>query len=563
MLKTCLFSAMLLVTFLATMLATSALPTDNPTKIYGLAWTDEIMWEKGISIADVIGANDDERVAAAIAKLGAEGGVIFFPAGVYNFKETIKIPSGIVLRGDAPAYGGNNLGGIDATNGEYNLSTHFDFPQYKPTFVGDGTPNNTAFKGIELADPIGGTNCGVVSIDINHGHIELGTSANFGKNYTAGTLGKNIIVFGNILRNAAVLDTSIPMKVSPSTKSPFQEGWQRWTQRHHAAIHVYSGANILVGNNRIPESGDDNFVMKGYKLYQRTLEGTGIKDPKLKMLSADITFDYDNRPGVVVNAMGTNKDFDVWNPYTTKDGVTPEPAAGSMCRGIVIRNNYIFNTGCYGMNVTGDGAYIAFNKIYIKPNVVRPTARGYQFDYFTNNNRAIELRGFRWIVEGNYYEVYSNVVADVNDVTKGTNERYGDGEGIMHESINNCEVRDSALINNTGNGYLCIWRVPVRGLEIRGNIVPNIVILARTNVAGGNVGMPVSNLKITGNTTYEVGKMSLLPSFFGRGIVITGGAGEGNIVTDNKTSSVGGILTLNLTSPIEARNNDSFNIVKK
>ncbi|MEI7834581.1 MAG: hypothetical protein WCJ56_15455, partial [bacterium] len=75
--------------------------------------------------------------------------------------------------------------------------------------------------------------------------------------------------------------------------------------------------------------------------------------------------------------------------------------------------------------------------------------------------------------------------------------------------------------------------------------------------------MPVSNLKITGNTTYEVGKMSLLPSFFGRGIVITGGAGEGNIVTDNKTSSVGGILTLNLTSPIEARNNDSFNIVKK
>ena len=46
----------------------------------------------------------------------------------------------------------------------------------------------------------------------------------------------------------------------------------------------------------------------------------------------------------------------------------------------------------------------------------------------------------------------------------------------MHESWENVGIRDSRIINNVGNRYICFWRVPVRGLEIRGNrtrIKPN------------------------------------------------------------------------------------------
>ncbi len=113
-----------------------------------------------------------------------------------------------------------------------------------------------------------------------------------------------------------------------------------------------------------------------------------------------------------------------------------------------------FGTGCTAIRSSGDGAYSGHS-------VVRPQNNGKNMDTFTNNNRAIEVRGWRWTIERNDYEVYSNFNL--------AGHAYGDGEGIMHEAFNNVDLRDSRLIGNRGNRCLCVWRIPVDGLLIQDN----------------------------------------------------------------------------------------------
>ena len=100
---------------------------------------------------------------------------------------------------------------------------------------------------------------------------------------------------------------------------------------------------------------------------------------------------------------------------------------------------------------------------------------------------CIRDSGYRWVVEGNDYLVFSNVAYG--------GQKINDGEGLMHENHDNSAVRDAKLINNTGNRYLCLWVMDIDGLLISGNKV----------TAGGaaiNVlsnGRPVKNLTIINN----------------------------------------------------------------
>jgi hypothetical protein len=499
-------------------------PIDNPTKAYQLAWTDEIRWGAVVPVGDAAGKDWDEKTAAAQqAVVEKGGGVVYFPAGVYEFQETIRLRGGVVLRGATPA------GQTDARETDYNPPTRFHFPRYRPAFEGEGTPVRTAFKGIELSEPAGVSRCGVVHIAMDNAHVRL-ADEDYSKNFTEGKSGRDRIVFGCVLTNAAVLDPSIP-KLKDDLGRPFQDAWQRWTHRHHAAIHIVAGGNVLVGNCRIPESGQSNFVMPGYKLHPATKEGEYRKRlESLKVVTHDVPFDYDNRGGIFVNSLGACRALNIWNvfgaPGNTDVNIDPAVAAEAraeaaqdpakarpwaFARGIVIRNNNVVCSGAGAIKFCGDGAVCSFNVIRYKPKVVRPTARGYQFDSFTNNNRAAEMRGYRWTVEGNDYEVHSNLSIQGNP--------YGDGEGLMHEAWDNCDIRDSKLLNNKGNRYLCIWRVPVDGLEIRGNSTGGgINVLGCTNLRAP---LPVKNVRIIGNTTID------------SGINLTGRPAENNLVKDN------------------------------
>jgi len=121
---------------------------------------------------------------------------------------------------------------------------------------------------------------------------------------------------------------------------------------------------------------------------------------------------------------------------------------------------------------------------------VRPTTTGLVASdgSSTNDNRAMTMRGYRYTVEGNDYEVHSNMAH-----AKGI--KINDGEGIMHEAYCNTAIKDSRLLNNTGNRYLCLWCVHVDGLLIQGNKVT--ATGAAIHVLGG--GRTVRNLRIVGN----------------------------------------------------------------
>src|SRR5262245_32293632 len=108
-------------------------PTDNPIATFyngpeGYpAWTDGIKWSRVINMKEYKnGKNDYEKFQNAQKELEG-GGVLYYPAGTYDF--TTKDPGrglmlirGVVVRGEAPK------GHPSATEGKLDLPTNFVFP---------------------------------------------------------------------------------------------------------------------------------------------------------------------------------------------------------------------------------------------------------------------------------------------------------------------------------------------------------------------------------------------------------------------------------------------------
>ncbi len=471
-------------------------PSDDPTAHLKLDWTDEVRWNNVLDVTKIEGNGKywDKRLAKAQQQLAnAGGGVAYFPAGEYYFENHIQLKTDIVLRGANP------MGTTSARDDGYHPSTRFEFPKYVPLFKGDGTPIDTAFKGIYLEDPATAANCGVVNIDINRGHIHFYETEDH-------KCGGNRIVFGCMLRNAAVADPRIP-----STKVK-QHAWQRFTSRHHAAIDVKSAENILVANNRLPESGDNNFTMQGFLL--KPSRGSADR--------FDVVFDYDNRPGLYVSH------YCVGGPGGSGEDGTPESHPWGFRKGIVIRDNYIFNTGRMCIGFGGDAAVCANNITRIKKDVWRPTVTGESATHgsSTNDNRAIEMRGWHWTVDANDCIIHKNWCAD-------RSYYINDGEGLMHEDHCNSDIRDSRLTNNKVNSYLSIYKCGnIDGLLIDGNDVstpgniPDIYVNANRNSGP----QPCRNVTISNNTTRS------------NGILIQGSPASNNIICDNRHVGGKGVI---------------------
>lgn len=472
------------------------------------AWTKRYAWTRVVDVTDVSGRTWDDRIAAAQQQLGDDGGVVYLPNGTYELERTVRLRSGVVLRGAGPTRT------PDARKATYEQATKLVFPRYEFSPDGNGTPSGSAFKGIELADP-SASDVGLVDLHIDNGHVHLGRRQGFAKRFARGQAGKRWLVTGCILRNAAVADPDIPVD--------FQHPWQRWTHMDAAAIWCYTGGDVLIANNRIPRSGEASFTQPGFRVY-RGKPATHQKVKDKTVVTIDARFDYDNRPGIAVNAEPLAKGLEIWwkhsrvtdPPTGTDPNIPPEWA---LAEGIDIRQNYVYCTGRAAIETSGDGAFVGFNVIRYEPDVIRPTYTGLTLSNFTNDNRAIEMKGWRWTVEGNDYEVYSNYGPAGN--------KYVDGEGIMHEAWENVGVRDSRIINNRGNAYICLWRTPVKGLEIRGNHVraagqAAVTVLGITNK---DKPLPCRNVVIEGNTTE------------GSGIRIVG-EGSGNVVRNNRHLNV-------------------------
>ena len=481
------------------------LPSDNPVSRYRLEWTRALKWANVVSIEDFAGARIEERLEKAQQAVAEKGGVVYFPAGVYAFRESVAVRDGVILRGAEP-------GTVrDARNERYELPTRFEFPKYQPSFEGEGTPIHTAFKGIRLQGPEQASDCGVVNIAIDRGHIDFQEGPGH-------RCGRNRLVYGCILRNAAVADPQVPDRRSG------QRAWQRFTLRYHAAVSVKSTQNVLVANNRLPKSGQDNFTMKGYLLNGEPF---------------DVVFDYDNRPGLYVN------EYALGGPASQGPDGTPETYPWGFRKGAVIRDNYVFCTGRCAISFSGDGTLCANNVIRFEDDVWRPTVTGASVTLgsATNDNRAIQMRGWRWTVEGNDYLVYRNWTAD---------HRYklNDGEGLMHEDNANSTVLDSKLIGNKGNAYIAIYKTGgIDGLLVKGNEIRTsgglsaIYIVASRN----DRNYECRNVIIEDNVTS------------GSGIQIVGRPGANNVIRNNRHTGPGGRI-INDADAV-CRNNTGYEIL--
>ncbi len=411
----------------------AAAPASNPTRALGLGWTDKLRWDFVVDITGMAGAGEfwDERLEQAQAAVVAQGGgVVFFPAGGYRFRGDIKLRSGVILRGAEPE------AGLVARDEKFSPPSKLEFPKYMPRFTGSGTPVEAAFKGIVLAEPAMAANCGVVHLSINRGHIALGEAEDH-------RCGANRLVFGCALRNAAAAMAEVP------NAQQNQPAWLRYTHKFRSAIRVHAAENALVAHNRLPQSGDDNFTMKDYPLLDR----------QKKVVPFEVEFDFDNRPGLYVNH------HCIGGAGGSGDDGTPETHPWGFRKGSVIRDNYVFNTGRCAIGFSGDGVVCSGNVIRFVKGLVRPTVTGVHCSYgsATNDNRALEMRGWRWVVEDNDYEVHSNLCSDKV-------YRINDGEGLMHEDHCNSTIVDSRLVNNRGNSYLSLFHVgEINGLHVEGN----------------------------------------------------------------------------------------------
>jgi hypothetical protein len=272
-------------------------------------------------------------------------------------------------------------------------------------------------------------------------------------------------------------------------------------------------------------SRESNFTMKGYKVFQ----GKGNKATR----EIEVEFKYDNRPGIYMN-------------YGTVKG-TPETDPTCFVKGLDIRENYVYCDGCLAIGFSGDGTYCGHNVVRYGEAVYLPIYNGYNESHHVNNVRAVEMRGWRWTVEYNDYVVHKNVF----DRERGL--CYNDGEGLMHESHCNVDIRDSKLIGNKGNAYLCLWRTPMNGLLIKGNEIdtPNtmwgaICVNGRTHRTKKL--LPIKNVHIVDNVTKQAG------------IMMVGRDGENNVIKGNRHEGENGFLR-NIIEP-KAEQSDNVGYVK-
>ncbi len=470
--------------------AANALPTDNPLAYLNLPWTAQIKWANVVDVTKAPGPNLMEKIVNAQTELAARGGgVVYFPPGVYRITDTIRLQDGIVLRG---ATSGQMAKAFDE---DYAPPSRLEFPRYVFKAEGAGTPLDTAFKGIQLETPATASNCGVVNLDLDCGHVFFSEGADH-------LCGRNRFVFGCRLRNAALANRNVP------DLALGQHPWQRYTATYdRAAIQVFTAENAVVANNRLPRGGEANFTMNGYLLLDRA---------KTPVAVDGVVFDYDNRAGIYLNHYG------IGGPGGQGPDGTPETHPHGFRKGLLIRDNYVFHTGRCAIGFSGDGVQCRSNVIRFARDVWRPTVTGRHVSTgaSTNDNRAVEMRGWRWVVDGNDYEVHRNLCFDGKFYIN-------DGEGLMHEDHVNSTVKDSVLTNNRGNAYLSIYHTAgIDGLLIEGN---HILI---DRAASSEPAIHVTACRT--NDPFSCRNVRILNNMVSRGILISGSPGENNVVRGNK-----------------------------
>jgi hypothetical protein len=430
--------------------ARAADPADNPVATFYSgpegypAWTDGIHWSRVINMKTYPkGKTAFEKFEKARDELGEGGGVLYYPAGTYDFTTMppgrgLMLNPGAVIRGDAPT------GHPVAADGKLELPTKFVFP-FRPR-GDDGArgqvPGDWNFIGIQRDEKKNIKNVGMIGIAWVHlvgATIAFGPQMEWGKSWaTAESLlsnkikkawggreadgthpmdplaggrnkyvgaGNGRLVFGCVLDDAAVLDDFTDPGYGPNGFQP---------SRYCARITVY-GSRVLVANNVIPRAH------KNFRYHQAT-RGAGQKKPSL------VQFDYGRTIGIDVN-----KEL---LAVAAENGTCP----GYFEEGVVVRDNYVFNHGHKGFNISGKWVTVTGNhneRAFLRQGDDVLTLDGWELvgkDSDTQS-RAFDLAGRNVWIDGNRF---NNTGASPGN----------DGEGIIGRAAGGTQVYSWAITHN-------------------------------------------------------------------------------------------------------------------
>ena len=483
-------------------------PTDNPYfSFYGPKaghWTDSLPWGNIFNINNYTGATMVERYnAARDAASAAGGGVVYFPAGTYQFEDNIQLVSNVIIRGTTPT----DYVAMDST---FAPPTRFEFPQYIPSFVAPGTPNSTAFKYITAV--ANSQNTGIVYVDINRAGITMRYQNTMQVQTRAGLKtwnadnNRNYIVFGVRSNNVASPDGNIPTAT--------MAGWERFSSRFAANIGMSSKGNMIVANCRINDRwrnavhpiSDDSYVQPGYMW-----DSGGAPTPASP---GKVWFRYTDHHGISV---GRKSASPFAEPDIEPDLFTP---------GNEIRDNWVYKTMRVGIYAAGQNLVIDGNVIRDSTNkrvYVHPTGTRYN----TNNAATYENRGIDW--SGWHVTVTNNAAQVTRHRMKDTPYSSVDGEGILIQeccggtSINGALIRHNDM---TDGGYIGIYKMrDVFNVTIDSNNLGNQRIWVDANTNGQVYALVSTNV----DDNYNVNSIIMRGDVGGAGAFVRRNQGTGAI----------------------------------
>lgn len=404
-------AAAVLLVLVVTPAVRSADPTDNPVATFYSgpegypAWTDSLRWSRVVNMKTYPkGKTAYEKFESARGELTDGGGVLYYPAGTYDFSTMppgvgLMLVPGVVVRGEAPA------GRPRAAAGKLDLPTKFVFAFRDRG--GGRVPRDWNFIGLRPDD---GKNIktrnhvGIAWVRLVGATVAFGPQVDWGK--TWGTA--NSLLSGNIKKGWAVRDPSgtHPIDALAGGGKKYQGvgsgrlvfgcafgdaavlddytdpgyGPDGFTASPHCARVVAYGSRVLVANNLLPKS------RKTFAHRQRT-------DKQM----AQVLFDYGNTCGIDINK-----------------GLLSEAAAGGKCpgyfeEGIVVRDNYVYNRGHTGFSIAGKWVTVTGNvneRAFPRSNPSAVlTLDGYEVarpDSDTRS-RAFDLAGRNLWIDGNRF----------------------------------------------------------------------------------------------------------------------------------------------------------------
>jgi len=519
--------------FYAVLVATLGLaapqPRDNPVATFYAgdagypAWTDQIQWGNVIDMSTFDkGKTAFERFEKARDQLAARGGgVLYYPAGVHDFSEGpfdgpkgrgLMLRSGVVIRGEAPA--GRPL----ATSEKLSPPTKFVFGfkhRSNAIDLGDSgsvkpeTPRDWNVIGLmpgrgkRVSDV---ENVGVAWVHLVGGVIYFGPDIEWGETWAAagswkspyvkkrwanrkpdGThpwdpftgggksvagIGKGRLVFGCKLEHAAVLNESVKMGRPDYPDGFGEDGY--YMHKFGARIGVY-GKHVFVANNRLPISRGRNFKYR--QTTRRTFpagkgSSMGFDPPR----ESTVFFDYNKTVAVQINKTMLG---------LTKNSPTGRAGAGFFAESVAVIDNYVFNNGHKGFDVSGTWVTIArnHNERCMLREGKDPEGIG---DWeLTLDGHLESSPGGNGAISDNLSRAFDlagrNVWVHRNSFNNLGSDPGNDGEGILCQAHGGSQILSWAITYNQHDkgsgetGYIGAWDVNTAGALFGWNKLPGWV----------------------------------------------------------------------------------------